>query len=186
MIVVALTVMLASPAAQSRLIREVAGEWITQETGGTTVVTHDGKLWKAKEGYPLALFTRPATFGNGSARVEFQLVDGGDDRTAGLVFGHSPQRYYYVRYNTKDGNVALWRMDGPKRTPLKHGEAHEQLERGAWHRLELVVDGRKIRASVNGKLHVEDELDVAPVGPLGLWVKPDSTTRFRSLTVTAR
>ncbi|MDQ3068550.1 MAG: DUF1080 domain-containing protein [Acidobacteriota bacterium] len=165
-------------------IRPVAGAWRAEVVAGATVITHDGKAWTAKEGYPLALFTAPESFGNGTVRMQFKLIDGSDDHTAGLAFGHNGTSYYYVRYNTKDGNVALWRMDGPARTVIKHGEAHEQLAKAEWHQLELTVTGRTVRATVNGRLRVEHELEAPPVGRLGLWTKPDATSAFTVPSVT--
>ncbi|MEX2270596.1 MAG: hypothetical protein WD690_03955 [Vicinamibacterales bacterium] len=163
-------------------IREVAGQWTTEGSGDAAVITHDAKKWNAKEGYPLALFRQPENFSGGTVWIDFKLVDGGDDYSAGLVFGHRGTSYYYVRYNTKDGNVALWRMDGPKRTVIKHGEDHAQLPKGEWHRLQLRVDGTKVRVSVR-HLVMEHELDQPISGPLGLWTKPDATTSFRNLQV---
>lgn len=168
-------------------ISKVAGEWTVEGQGDAAVITHDATKWTAKEGYPLALFRNPREFANGTVSVQFKLVGGSDDYTAGLAFGRDGQEYYYVRYNTKDGNVALWRMEGPKRMVVKHGEHHEQLAKNEWHTLELTVDGRKIRARVNRGPHVvEHELGEAPVGQLGLWTKPDATTAFRNLRVRAR
>ena len=155
---------------------------------GSRVFTHDPSKWTATEGYPLALFTEPRKFSNGTATIEFKLIGGTDDYSGGLVFGHAGgATYYYVRYNTKDGDVAVWRMDGPKRTVLKHGEQHEQLAKNVWHTLELTVDGRNVRASVNGgRIPVEHELDAPASGQLGLWVKPDVRTAFRNLRVASR
>jgi hypothetical protein len=160
-------------------VRSVAGVWTVTAEQGAPVVTHDGTKWSGAPGFPLALFDPPAPFQSGTARVRFRLMGGSDDYSAGLVFGHAPDStYYYVRYNTKDGNVALWRMDGPTRSVIKHGEVHEQLEKQAWHELVLVVEGARIRASVNGRLHVEHTLDTPPSGLLGLWTKPDATSAF--------
>ncbi len=151
---------------------------------GATVTTHDGSKWTAREGYPFAVFEEPREFSSGTASIEFKLIGGTDDYPAGLAFGHRGETYFYVRYNTKDGNVALWRMDGVKRTVIDHGDAHEQLARGVWHSLELVVDGAFVRATVNGRLTVEHTLDAPPPpGRLGLWTKPDATTAFRNLRV---
>lgn len=168
----------------------VEGVWKeTELDGDDDVIVHHGDKWPGKEGYPLVLFKDPRTFTNGTASIEFKLLNGSDDFSAGLAFGYSAETksYFYVRYNTKDGNVALWRMDGPKRTVIKHGEHHEQLSKNAWHRLELTVDGRKVHARVAGRaLEVEHELDQAPSGRLGLWTKPDATSAFRNLDVSAR
>jgi hypothetical protein len=178
--------LLAAPPGDASRILPVAGEWTTATSDGTAVFTHDGRKWSGAAGFPLALFETPASFTSGTVRVQFRLIDGSDDRTAGLVFGYRPRgTYYYVRYNTKDGNVALWRMDGPKRTVIKHGEQHEQLRVGEWHELQLTIDGRRVRAAVNQKLHVDHELEEPPSGQLGLWTKPDATSAFRNLVVSA-
>jgi hypothetical protein len=161
----------------------VAGEWTIDGSGAAAVFTHDPTKWTAKQGYPLAVFTEPQEFSNGTVSVEFKLIGGTDDHTAGLVFGRNGTAYHYVRYNTKDGNVALWRMDGPQRTVVKHGEEHEQLPKDAWHRIELTVQGRRVRAVVNGKLRLDHELEAPVTGGLGLWTKPDATTAFRNLRV---
>jgi hypothetical protein len=176
------TALAAQPAA-----RAVAGAWTTTMAGDAQVITHDPKQWNGAAGFPLALFDEPKQFANGTVRVQFRLVAGKDDHTAGLVFGHQPGgTYFYVRYNTKDGNVALWRMDGPTRTVVKHGDEHAQLELGTWHDLQLTVDGRRVRASANGRLHVEHELDQPVTGRLGLWTKPDAASAFRNLVVTPK
>lgn len=162
-------------------VTPILGTWTTDAHG---VITHDASAWTAKAGYPLALFERPASFSGGTASIEFMLIGGTDDYTAGLTFGHQGSSYYYVRYNTKDGNVALWRMDGPTRTVIMHGAHHEQLARNQWHRLELRVEGRRVRASVNGgPLQVEHELEQPVSGRLGLYTKPDATSAFRNLAV---
>ena len=169
-------------------VRQIAGVWTVDRADGTTVVTHDPKGWTAKEGFPLALFDEPESFSNGTLRIRFKLIDGTDDYSAGLVFGHAGgASYYYARYNTKDGNVAIWRMDGPKRTVLKHGEHHEQLPRNVWHELVVTIDGRKIRASVAGRaLAVQHELEEPPSGRLGVWTKPDAASAFSGLRVERR
>lgn len=166
-------------------VQSVAGEWTASGRGDRAVITHDGTKWAEKEGYPLALFRDPRDFSAGTVWIDFKLIGGTDDYSAGLVFGHAGGgSYYYVRYNTKDGNVALWRMDGPKRTVIKHGLEHAQLAKDEWHRLELTVTGRKIRAAVPGtSLVVEHYLEHAISGRLGLWTKPDVTTAFRNLQV---
>lgn len=161
----------------------VAGVWTVATEDGAPVITHDGAKWPGGPGYPLALFNEPAAFSGGTARLAFKLIGGGDDYTAGLAFGHHGSSYHYVRYNTKDGNVALWRMDGPKRTVIAHGGEHEQLARDAWHELVLTVHGRAVQAVVNGRLRVEHELDEAPAGRIGLWTKPDATSAFRVVTL---
>lgn len=185
---VLLPAIVVAAGGQGEKLRAVAGAWSISSDGGATVFTHEAKKWPGTEGFPLALFEDPASFGDGTARIRFKLIDGTDDYSAGLVFGHAGgASYYYARYNTKDGNVAIWRMDGPKRTVLKHGEYHEQLPKHAWHELVVTIDGRKIRAAVAGRpLEVEHELEQAPSGRLGVWTKPDATSAFSGLRVERR
>ncbi len=171
-------------AHQGPAARAVAGIWTLATEDGSTVTTHDGSEWPGSPGYPLAVFEEPRAFSSGAASVEFKLLGGSDDFSAGLVFGRRDGTYYYVRYNTKDGNVALWRMDGATRAVIKHGDAHEQLQKHEWHTLELVIDGAHVRATVDGRLTVAHTLDAPPApGQLGLWTKPDATTAFRNLRV---
>ena len=170
-------------AQQPPAARPVAGVWSLATEDGGLVATHDGSRWPGTPGYPLAVFEQPAAFSSGAASIEFKLIGGSDDFSGGLVFGRRGGTYYYVRYNTKDGNVALWKMDGASRTVIKHGETHEQLAKQQWHTLELVVDGAMIRATVNGRLSVEHTLEAPASGQLGLWTKPDATTSFRNLRV---
>lgn len=168
-------------------VRAIAGQWTTTLEDGVAVTTHHTAAWRGAEGFPFALFDPLEPFESGTARVEFKLLEADDDYSAGLAFGYQPQgTYYYVRYNTKDGNVALWRMDGPVRSVIAHGAAHEQLATHEWHTLVLQVEGRAVRATVDDRLTVEHELDEAPSGPLGLWTKPTATTAFRNLTVERR
>jgi len=168
-------------------MRALAGQWTTVVEDGVEVTTHDAAKWDGREGFPFAVFDPPVPFDSGTATVEFKLIDGDDDFSAGLAFGYrGGATYYYVRYNTKDGNVALWRMDGPKRSVITHGEAHEQLSKGEWHRLTLHVDGPVVRAVVNGRLSVEHTLNETPSGVLGLWTKPTATSAFRGLRVERR
>lgn len=168
-------------------MRALAGQWTTVVEAGLEVTTHNATKWDGREGYPFALFDPPVAFDGGTARIQFKLIDGDDDYSAGLAFGYRPGgTYYYARYSTKDGNVALWRMDGPARSVIRHGEAHEQLSKGEWHELTLDVDGRTVRATVDGRLSVEHTLDEAPSGLLGLWTKPEATSAFRGLKVERR
>ena len=167
--------------------RALAGQWMTTLENGVEVITHDASKWNGQEGYPFALFDPAMRFAQGTASIQFKLIDAGDDYTAGLAFGYQPDgTYYFARYNTKDGNIALWRMRGPTRTVIAHGTAHEQLARGEWHDLRLEVDGRTVRAIAAGRLRVEHTLDEAPSGLLGLWTKPTATSAFKQLTVEPR
>ena len=134
--------------------------------------------------FPLAAVRGVDTFTGGSARVQFKLIAGASDQLAGLVFNlHPTGEYLAVRYNTKDGNVALWKFVDGARARLAEGTAHAQLPLDAWHTLELQVVDRKVTGIVNGSLRVEHALDQPVSGRVGLWAKPDSVSAFKGLRI---
>ena len=132
--------------------------------------------------FPIAVAREPLAFGSGTLRVEFNLIGGKSDQIAGLLFGLQPTgEYHYVRYNTKDGNVALWRFRNGDREVIKHGEVHKQLPLGTWHELVVELKGTSVRGYIAGDttISVEHTLDTAPTGRVGVWAKRDAVTAFR-------
>ena len=141
----------------------------------------------AAPAFPLAVARDVADFRGGRLRVQFKLLKGTDDRSGGIVFNLKPDgSYNFARYNTKDGNVAIWRFENGKRTVLAHGEEHEQLPTGVWHSLVVTVAGNAVVAVANDKLRVRHTLDEPISGRIGLWAKTDVVTSFRGLQVEAR
>lgn len=137
--------------------------------------------------FPLAAHASTKSFGRGVLTVEFKLLAGATDQTAGIAFNIQPDHsYLYARYNTKDGNVAIWKYEKGERTVLAHGELHEQLPFGTWHTLRVITNDREIRASVNDKFLVTHTIDRDVNGGVGLWTKADSVTAFRRFAATTR
>ncbi len=134
--------------------------------------------------FPLAAVRDVEAFTDGTAQVQFKLIAGASDQLAGLVFNlRSTGEYLAVRYNTKDGNVALWKFADGARARVADGTAHAQLPLGVWHTLELQVADRQVTGIVNGTLRVEHALDQPVSGRLGLWAKPDSVSAFKGLRI---
>lgn len=197
----------------SATLAPVVGNWMRVDDGGPALKV-DGASWSGKTSraeleaaatpifgsvsdqlvanatgdgaFPLAVWTGTQAFSEGTVRVQFKLVGGSDDRSGGIVFGLTPAgEYYYVRYNTKDGNVALWRYENGARKVLKHGEHHQQLPLNQWHELTVRVAGRTVVGAVTGTdLKVEHRLDAPVNGKLGLWAKRDVVTIFRNYSAT--
>lgn len=191
----------------------VVGHWAEDAEGGTPVVRVDGRPGHAPPvaqvekvstslfgrvdpefvanatapgAFSLAALSRPTSFSEGTYRAGFRLVSGASDQTAGLVFDLRPNgEYLYARYNTKDGNVALWRFANGKRAVIAHGEQHVQLPLGAWHELVVSITGTRMVATVNGKLRLEQTLARPVEGRVGFWTKRDSVTMFKDVRVTA-
>lgn len=132
--------------------------------------------------FPFAVAAGIESFTSGTLSTQFNLIGGTSDQIAGVLFGLRPTgEYFYVRYNTKDGNVAVWKFAGGERTVLKHGDVHRQLPLGAWHQLVVEVRGRQVRGYIAGDttISVEHTLEVDPVGRVGVWAKRDAITAFR-------
>lgn len=204
--VLAFTLGTAQPKRPAGII-PVVGHWEAAVDGGEPAVIADGRQWDGRTGPDLAGLSRrlfgtsqpsfatnmnPATafpfavvegvenFTGGTIRGRFKLVAGESDQIAGFAFGLQPNGdYHYVRYNTKDGNLAVWEFTGGKRSVLKHGEHHAQIPLGAWHELVITVEGRRVRGDMAGGFSVEHELPGAVSGRLGLWAKRDAVTAFR-------
>ena len=137
--------------------------------------------------FPLAAASATRAFAAGQLQVEFKLLAGATDQTAGIAFNLRPDHsYLYARYNTKDGNVAVWKYEKGERTVLAHGELHEQLPFGVWHTLTVNVTGRSVTASVNNRFRVSHVIDRDVTGGVGLWTKPDSVTAFRRFVATSQ
>ncbi len=138
--------------------------------------------------FPYAVHDATTRFGDGMLAVDFRLDGGKSDQFAGIMFGLTSRGEYYAgRYNTKDGNVAIWTFANGERRVLAKGAGEKQLPMGAWHRLELRVRGREVQVRVAGhpELTLTHQLDSAVSGRVGVWVKRDAVTSFRGYTVTA-
>lgn len=195
--------------ASAETLVPVVGHWTRGDDGGPTL-TVDGEAWSgtttrteveartrplwaitserfvrhatAADAFPLAIASDVSGFSNGTVSVQFKMLGGKSDQNAGIVFGLDPSElsYYFVRYNTKDGDVALWRYSDGKRAVIAHGEpAAAKLPLGVWHTLVLRVDGTRVTVTANDTIPLSHELPVAPSGRIGLWTKRDAVTVFR-------
>src|SRR5688572_9277356 len=103
--------------------------------------------------FPLAVFNGTTNFTQGTVRVQFKLVGGASDQTAGIVFNLKPTgEYYFARYNTKDGNLAVWQYRNGNRARLHDGEMHVQLPMNTWHELAMTVTGNKLTTTLDGNV----------------------------------
>jgi hypothetical protein len=190
-----------------RPVIPVVGHWETVIDEGQPAVVVDGTKWDAKSGpdlralgralfmepdeafvknmdaaaaFPFAVVSEVGDFRGGTLRGRFKLIAGESDQIAGFAFGLQPSGdYVYIRYNTKDGNLAVWQFVDGQRKVLKHGEYHAQIPLGAWHQIVITVDGRRVRGEMAGGFSVAHELPQAVSGRIGLWAKRDAVTAFR-------
>ena len=198
---------LPAPQLRDQFLVPVSGTWRAEIEDGVRVLTINGEAERtapdaaavqglfgaaapgvvaalaAPGAFPLAVARDVTNFPGGRLQVQFKLVAGATDQTAGIVFNLKPDgSYTYARYNTKDGNVAVWKFEHGARTVLQHGELHEQLAKNEWHTLEVRVAGAVVTATANGKLPVSHTLPGPVSGRVGLWTKTDSVTAVRRFT----
>ncbi len=142
----------------------------------------------SQNAFPIAIDRETRDFRSGTLRVDFKLISGPTDQSAGIVLGMQPTgEYHFVRYNTKDGNLALWGFAAGERRVISKGAGLKQLPLGVWHELVVRVDGRNITALVTGhpELDARFELEALASGRIGLWAKRDVVTAFRRFSVEA-
>jgi hypothetical protein len=201
----------ATSAERKLEVAPIVGHWTHHDEAGESIVTVDGTTSnKSAVADPAAvakrLFKQPAAafaanatssgafpaaavmgienFTGGRAQVQFKLVKGLSDQIAGLIFDlRATGEYLVIRYNTKDGNVALWKYADGARSRVAEGTDHAQLPLGTWHTIELHVADRQLTGTVNGKLRVEHTLHQPVSGRIGFWAKPDSVSSFKALRV---
>jgi hypothetical protein len=114
--------------------------------------------------FPLAVWRPTADFTGGTVRVRFKMLGGKTDQNAGIAFGlQRSGRYWFMRYNTKDGDMALWEFVDGERSVLAHGTTSAQLPLNVWHELTLTVSGTAVSGAVNGGAR----LDHARLGGVG-------------------
>jgi hypothetical protein len=185
------------------------GHWESEVIDGRPVITSDTTQWNGEPGadleakaaslfgapgpellanlrspgaFPIAVSTDVPGFEQGTLGVEFNLTGGESDQIAGLMFDLRPNgEYHYVRYNTRDDDIAIWRFRNGEREILQHGEGRRRLDLGTWYPLVLQVDGRQVSASAAGELTIDYTLDEPVQGLVGVWTKRDSITSFRDL-----
>jgi hypothetical protein len=208
--------LLSAAPQQSTGLVEVVGHWMPVDDGGPALQAM-ATMWSGQNNpatvrsvaqslfgratdafvtnqtaagaFPLAVHRDTADFRNGTIRVRFKLVSGASDQTAGIVFNLQPTgEYTYARYNTKDGDVALWRFAEGTRHLIAHGTTHAQLPLNTWQELTVTVNDRQVAASVPGStpISITHTLDGPVSGRVGLWTKRDSVTTFRDFRVNVR
>ncbi|WP_331051236.1 hypothetical protein [Gemmatimonas sp.] len=139
--------------------------------------------------FPFAVHTGTTSFSNGTLRAQFNMLGGKSDQVAGILFGLSPNgEYYAARYNTKEGNLAIWGFANGERWVVARGEVKRQLPLDAWHTLSVTVNGKTARVALasDSTLSITHTFDTAPTGRVGVWVKRDAITAFRSFEVSAQ
>jgi hypothetical protein len=121
------------------------------------------------------------SFTDGEIEVDFRLVGGVSDQFAGILFGlNEDGNHYAYRYNTKDGDTALWRVVDGERQRIHHGGTHVVVPMNEWRTLRLRIAGADVTGWLNDTQTLQFTLPAAPAGRIGLWSKPDVVTDYRN------
>lgn len=201
-----------SQARAAATLTAVVGNWMTVDDGGPAL-RMDGALWDgttdrarieslstslfsqpnssfvthatAPAAFPIAIARTSREISNGTLSVAFKMIGGASDQNAGIMFGLRPNGdYHFVRYNTKDGNVAVWEYVNGERKVLAKGVVEKQLPMNAWHELVVTIRNGNVQGSVAGTdMRVEHSLGASRLGRVGVWTKRDAITVFRNFRV---
>ncbi len=191
----------------------LAGNWTVREEAGERFVRVDGTSWKTGTPpanletkartlfpasaqtfaervsagllFPYAVEPSVDTFADGEIQVDFRLIDGASDQFASILFGlNADGDHHAYRYNTKDGDTALWKVVNGQRERIHHGGVHLEVPLGEWRTLKMRVRGAEITGWVNETQTLQFTLPSAVSGKVGLWSKADSVTDYRHYRVT--
>lgn len=191
----------------------LAGNWTVNDEGGQRMLRVDGTSWttgtppveldakaarlfpgsaatfaeRVKAGllFPYGVEPSVDTFSDGEIQVDFRLVGGASDQFASILFGlNADGDHYAYRYNTKDGDTALWKVVSGQRERIHHGGVHLEVPLGEWRTLKMRARGPEITGWVNDTQTLQFTLPAAVSGKVGLWSKADSVTDYRNYRVT--
>ena len=193
----------------------MAGNWTIAEDEGQKVLLVDGRTWttgtppsqldqkaallypnaapafasRVSSGlkFPFAVARAVPDFGSGEVSVRFKLVSGESDQFASILFGLQPNAdYLAIRYNTKDHDVALWRVKDGERERIHHGGTEVKIALGEWRQLRLVVNGANVEGFIDDRRVLTHTLPQPPRGRIGLWAKADSVTAYKDFRIQPR
>jgi hypothetical protein len=135
--------------------------------------------------FPTGVYRPIDAFGDGELQVDFRLIGGESDQYASLLFGMTDDANHYAyRYNTKDGDTALWKVVDGERERIHHGGVPITVPLGEWRTLRLRIAGSVLTGWLDDTLALEYTLPAAVSGKVGLWSKADSVTDYRNFQVT--
>jgi hypothetical protein len=129
---------------------------------------------------------------DGDISVRLKAVSGRDDEGGGLVFRYQNERnYYLVRANSHDGEIAVYKVEDGRCTPVRPRGAtpptigvKHTLQPNTWNILKVSVRGSRFQVYVNHRrlLQAEDS-SFTGAGKVGLVTVADSITYFDDFRV---
>jgi hypothetical protein len=144
-------------------------------------VSHDPE----DERFPLLVFEEER-YADFEAQIRFQIVGGGVEQMAGLVFrGQDAGNFYVVRASALGNNLRFYKfVNGERSAPIGPEIA---IRKGTWHELGVKCTGNRIEVSLDGKSAMPVLTDNShAVGWIGFFTKSDSSAYFTDLKLKYR
>jgi hypothetical protein len=132
---------------------------------------------------PLAILDR-MSIRDGDVSVRLKPVSGREDQGGGLVWRYRDENnYYVVRANSRERNVAVYRVENGQRSPVLAMAKHD-IPMNTWSILKVSVRGDHFQIYVDHRriLQGQDKTFLA-AGGVGLWTMGDSVTYFDDFRV---
>jgi Laminin G domain len=189
----------------------IVGNWVVAADGDKRVLAVDGRKWKEGQAsagladkaraiygeryaefldsvqayayYPYAVAKGIDDFREGEISMRFKPLEGRIDQGAGILFNLKPNGdYLTVRANALENNLVLWQVVHGKRSSVKWIRNTPTATR-QWHSLKLVVQGKTVECSLDGKPTLTHDLAAPVSGKVGVWSKADSFVLFDDYAV---
>jgi hypothetical protein len=136
--------------------------------------------------FPMAIFDRDIC-SDGDLSVKFRIDPNRSSRTAGLVWRYQdPNNYYLLHFSVEARNIALFRMQNGKATPVPVAGVtpatfivpHE-IRPGQWYVAKVIFRGTKFRILFgNRRLFEAEDAGILAPGKTGVWTKGRTTASF--------
>lgn len=114
-------------------------------------------------------------------RTRMKMVEGEDERMAGVAFRLADERnFYYVRASARGNTLRFYQVkDGQRSAPVG---VDLSIPAGVWHELGVECVGNRIRITFNGQQAMPDLAnDTFREGKIALWTMSDSASYFTDL-----
>jgi len=189
----------------------IVGKWVIAADGDKRVLAVDGRKWKEGQAsagladkaraiygeryaefldsvqayayYPYAVAKGIDDFREGEISMRFKPLEGRIDQGAGILFNlKNNGDYLTVRANALENNLVLWQFVHGKRSSVKWIRNTPTATR-QWHSLKLMVRGKTVESSLDGKPTPTHELAAPVSGKVGVWSKADSFVYFDDYAV---
>jgi hypothetical protein len=132
--------------------------------------------------FPRAVM-RDVAFTNARVKTRCRPQSGEHDQACGVMFRfQNSDNYMLVRANALEGNVNLYTVIDGDRDEVTGADA--DVASGAWHTLEVVTEGDRIRVHWDQKQVIDERNGTFTSGKVGLWTKADSVTAFDDFEAT--